>query len=1076
MAAGRAGSTAAAGVAKPSPCLAEATAADGPSSAALEPRIVQALEAAKQEAERIVSGIGELTYDHSDPVFPEEDDQGPYLANLPQSQKFRQHHIDLWVSNKQQALDRLQEEIDMKKAKEREFARSMDSLIQSHEGRQSELQDRIVALTEEKKQLESICELQDREQEMVQVQLDEMCSHKQSCESRVQFLMDLLVSLLSNGSEGEGAAGLVNSVLQDGEERERINESRHERIHIQLEKVRKENRILAQRLSHIFSATTAVHDKLCARQNELFSKRTSTSKLSQSSSASAGLGTAATRSAPLADIADRTSSTDSALDALLGPEVKTHLAQAAALGQLENHVAPMLAKLEDVVDMHQPQLRQVQVLTSEDQQALSIAKLLSDAAELSNHAEHLKALDVDMPAKTNGVVHEEACPPLTEEEEASTESGVTSGETKASSAPAAKEAYNTWKSQTSLHAADEVNRRIKREPSAKSNGESTNAARSGTGTGINNLTALERKLRESLLEVSFDRPVVRIAGNPGIYRFGDDITALVTLTSPEGELMIQRCENPENVAPASPEVTDGSAPQPVAAFLQEIRVERNTGAVGGALSAPTAAQLPPSQRRPASPDSTARRSLPPSRSGSVPAPGGACSMQFLASNASAVAPSTHVTGGGSSSVPIASAGVQGNRTARPSTSAGGGLASTPPTVPAGRRRLPTGSESARCSATEPRSPGTGCPLPSARVPVTGMTGVDKLKDGSRLSPMALGNRGAPFRSSRASHPGEVSVSRAQQTPPPPLRVASAAGACAKSPASQAPAWLRNQSSSSLSSPCKGGCPVGPCLAAQVEISSRASAPPTTLRARSVEELVGRASSPQTTVDRSQRIQTRVLQSASSSTALPGSASSPVALRSRQSAEGAVCQSPPFRSLGSGSYCPAAGNLGSGTYPGGSGTYGSGTYNAGSIAGSSPQPSAYSTPRRQTMGARQSPMPGMQMINKVPGEARSFSPQSRSSGSLTAPTRLQAPCTTTTPTLGVASAASYGGSVAAPASAPSAAGPGVQRKSLEAKERGDVSNSPTRNLVPGVAAARPMARSVPRFSTPSAAAPAAAPSR
>jgi len=1078
-------------------------------SAVLDRRILDALEVAKQRAERIVSG-----------GLPAMSDENGMLdaAEVEGSSNLQQHYRRLALAREQKLLESLQEEIEAKKAKEREFVLQMDGLMQSHEGRQHELQDRIAALLEEKRQLESICELQETEHGMVQVQLEDMASHKASCESRVQFLMDLLVSLLSNGVEGAGASTLVEDVLRDGQDREYKNRLRQSRVQDQLDQVRQENRTLAQRLSHIFSSTTAVHDKLCARQNELFTKRTSTSLLLTAPTCAGGsAATAAAESVGIPDAAERHSSASSTAD------VVDHRTPAASSAVRDPHPVRTLGKLEDAGA--RPLLDQVQVLTYEDAEAMSIAKLLSEAANPHSHQHkapaqtqeviiestidelqteeelqksneeteeelvhlssdaHVARDEEDVSKSTiQEVESQQPSTPSCVEDDASSTRGsasrgttsVSAGQSRPGSDDSPKEAH---KAQLSAQADD---RRLKKEGSnngVKSNGEFPATKSAGPASVIGNLSILERRLRDALLEVAFDRPVVRIAGNPGIYRFGDDISALVTLASPDGELMVQRCEHPDAVPPASLYADEAlSAPQPVSVFLQEIRSERsNAQASGGAKSAPVAAQQEPSvARRLPSPEAMARRPLQQHPGcGSAPAPGSACAVQLLSSNTS---PSHSMSGtcGGSGSLPItASSSLTAGRPSRASPS-GAHSASTPPAAAAAsKRRLAGGRDSA---AAQPRSPGVSCNLANFANPRAAVH--DRAKESSRLSPLGLPGRVAPFRSSRASHPGEVSqlARGAQQTPPPPLRMGGLAPppAATSPPSSQVPQFIRNaqNSSGSLGSPLKG-CPAGPCLAAQVDMATRASAPPATLRAASVEELLGRASSPQSAADRTQRVQARVLQSASASSGMLAAGSSPMSMRSSRleaQSAGPGVRSMPATGQGSGSYCPA-GNLGSATYPGGSGTYGSGTYTAGSMTGNSPQASAFSTPRRQTLGAqRPSPPHGIQAITKAAGEARSYSPQGRaSSGSLTAPMLLRPDARMPQPQ-GIPSSASYGGM----ASTPTVAVPGVQRSSLEAKEhRGDLSHSPSHRVTIGAAAAgRQTARSVPRFAT-AAAAPAAA---
>lgn len=97
-----------------------------------------------------------------------------------------------------------------------------------------------------------------------------MVEQRQSCENRVQFLMDHLVNLLSRGANSEGNEALLREIHADGEERDRLSRQRLELFSRQLEEARQENRANAQRLSDMQCATTAKHEQLCLLQNRIF--------------------------------------------------------------------------------------------------------------------------------------------------------------------------------------------------------------------------------------------------------------------------------------------------------------------------------------------------------------------------------------------------------------------------------------------------------------------------------------------------------------------------------------------------------------------------------------------------------------------------------------------------------------------------------------------------------------------------------------------------------------------------------------------------------------------------------------
>merc|ERR1740138_1599830 len=82
--------------------------------------------------------------------------------------------------------------------------------------------------------------------------------------------MDHLVNLLSRGTASAGNLAMLQTISADGEERDQLTRQRLELFNRQLEEARQENRIRAQNLSERQCQTTALHERLCKLQNEIF--------------------------------------------------------------------------------------------------------------------------------------------------------------------------------------------------------------------------------------------------------------------------------------------------------------------------------------------------------------------------------------------------------------------------------------------------------------------------------------------------------------------------------------------------------------------------------------------------------------------------------------------------------------------------------------------------------------------------------------------------------------------------------------------------------------------------------------
>jgi len=168
------------------------------------------------------------------------------------------------------SVKELRREVRDRHHKQQDFITQMDSHMFDVERNEGDMRGRIEALVSEQGQLRCVVEQQDREQEALQTQFDEMVKQRQSCEARVQFLMDHLVNLLSRGPTGEGNERMLVEILADGDDRAIVARRRLDLFLRQLEEARQENRSSAQRLSDMQCSTTAIHEHLCSLQNQIF--------------------------------------------------------------------------------------------------------------------------------------------------------------------------------------------------------------------------------------------------------------------------------------------------------------------------------------------------------------------------------------------------------------------------------------------------------------------------------------------------------------------------------------------------------------------------------------------------------------------------------------------------------------------------------------------------------------------------------------------------------------------------------------------------------------------------------------
>jgi len=167
---------------------------------------------------------------------------------------------------------KLEVELSSFKSKEVDFVQDLGRLLSDNEQKESDLLARVDVLTEEQRELYEASTQQEQEMRSLARELEEMEAYKVACENRVQFLMDQLVILLSSGQDAENGQILCR-ILADGEERCGAARGRLGFFSQQLEDARQENRARAQKLSDMQVSTTAIHERMCALQNQVLERK-----------------------------------------------------------------------------------------------------------------------------------------------------------------------------------------------------------------------------------------------------------------------------------------------------------------------------------------------------------------------------------------------------------------------------------------------------------------------------------------------------------------------------------------------------------------------------------------------------------------------------------------------------------------------------------------------------------------------------------------------------------------------------------------------------------------------------------
>mmetsp|Transcript_1436 Transcript_1436/g.3919 ORF Transcript_1436/g.3919 Transcript_1436/m.3919 type:complete len:872 (+) Transcript_1436:58-2673(+) len=177
-------------------------------------------------------------------------------------------------------------EVERYGTKEAEFKDSLDQHLEEVKRCDKTLHSNIEGLESEQSQLRVLCEQQESEQAWLQLRDKEGVEQCQQTERRIQVLMDKLVVLLS--ASGFSGTEMHAGILEDLQSSIRKIEVKVQTVQSQLDRARQENREAAVKLSEEQRKTKRLHDELCGKQGDLFSRKLCTMASSASSSLEPG--------------------------------------------------------------------------------------------------------------------------------------------------------------------------------------------------------------------------------------------------------------------------------------------------------------------------------------------------------------------------------------------------------------------------------------------------------------------------------------------------------------------------------------------------------------------------------------------------------------------------------------------------------------------------------------------------------------------------------------------------------------------------------------------------------------------
>lgn len=151
-----------------------------------------------------------------------------------------------------------------------DFKNDTDKLCCTVKQNESSLRARVEALQQENRQLETISENHEIEEQMWKKREQEKKSENEAWDARIQVLMDRLVTLLSAPLD---STNMLPQIIEEFERAHQQLDTKNQFYKEQLEDARRENRSIAVRLSEEQANTKRLHDVLCERQCKMYGQR-----------------------------------------------------------------------------------------------------------------------------------------------------------------------------------------------------------------------------------------------------------------------------------------------------------------------------------------------------------------------------------------------------------------------------------------------------------------------------------------------------------------------------------------------------------------------------------------------------------------------------------------------------------------------------------------------------------------------------------------------------------------------------------------------------------------------------------
>lgn len=434
-----------------------------------------------------------------DLTFPEEDLDGPATDELAQRlyeyEEKQLRQIDRLKRRKKHLKDRLA----AYKLKEKEFVAQMDAHMDEVESTEQELTARIAQLTDENQQLRQLTDKRAAENAAHLDKLTETTKQCSESETRVQFLVDRIVTLLSAGSADPAQVeAVVNMRQREREVLRHLEETRQ-----QFDEVRQQNGELTSRLTEELSLSRRLADQLAEVEERFFHNRAEPQPVG----------------------------CDGASPPLRGGRLGPRPTMGLRSDQTE---APPERNGPHVPELPPP------ISESEEQGNPSIG-MVAEASEVQLAERNASGGGTGQRCVLGAVPEADVEALQEEDDEVAYQDSQAFGGEKHSATITEDETWNGQGVSTELLVDVGTNEVDVHQPPSQDLASSSVSPPSARYLPISAspeaVAVMEQKLREALDSAAFECPVTRV--DTGIYSFGPSVTTMVDLT-PEGEVVALR--------------------------------------------------------------------------------------------------------------------------------------------------------------------------------------------------------------------------------------------------------------------------------------------------------------------------------------------------------------------------------------------------------------------------------------------------------------------------------------------------------------------------------------------------------